>query len=113
MFIKQAQARKIKNSKNCTVWEYDLANKDLSYATALIDGRYPERKRATNAECEQIYYVISGSGTVHSEKGEFKIGEGDLYHFEKGEIYWVEGSQLFLTLVNAPKWTLEQYRIVD
>ncbi|MBU1205295.1 MAG: hypothetical protein KKE93_05285 [Nanoarchaeota archaeon] len=113
MLIKKLESTKIENSKDCTVWEYEYPSKDFSYATALIDGRYPEQKRVTNLKCEEIYYVISGSGIIHSEKGDFEISEGDLYFFEKGEIYWVEGSKLFLALVNAPKWTPEQHKIVD
>ncbi len=57
--------------------------------------------------------MLSGTGTVHSQKGDFEIQEGDLYFFEKGEIYWVEGSQLVFALVNAPKWTPEQHKAVE
>jgi mannose-6-phosphate isomerase-like protein (cupin superfamily) len=113
MLIKKSKSKKIQNSPDCTVWEYDFPSKDFSYATTLINGRYPEQKRVTNLECEEIYYVISGSGTIHSEKGDFAISEGDLYFFEKGEIYWVDGSNLLLALVNAPKWTPEQHKEVD
>jgi len=113
MLIKKSEAKKIQNSQDCTVWEYDFPSKGLSYATALINGRYPEQKRVSNLECEEIYFVISGSGIVHSEKGDFEISEGDVYFFEKSEVYWVEGNQLLLALVNAPKWTPEQHKIVD
>lgn len=113
MHIKKSDSKKIENSKDCTVWEYLYPSKLFSFGTALINGRYPEEKRVTNLEWEEIYYVISGSGIVHSEKGDFELGEGDLYFFEKGEVYWVEGNNLFLALVNAPKWTIEQHKIVD
>jgi len=101
------------NSKECAVWEYEYPSELFSFATARINGRYPEEKKVANLECEEIYYVISGSGIVHSEKGNFKIIEGDLYFFEKGEKYWVEGNNLYLALVNAPKWTPEQHKIVE
>jgi mannose-6-phosphate isomerase-like protein (cupin superfamily) len=113
MLIKKSESIKIENSRDCTVWEYKYPSKDFSYATALIDGRYPEQKRVINLGCEEIYYVISGSGIIHSEKGDFEISEGDLYFFEKEEIYWVEGNKLLLALVNAPKWTPEQHKIVN
>ncbi|MBI2233330.1 MAG: AraC family ligand binding domain-containing protein [Candidatus Aenigmarchaeota archaeon] len=112
MLIKKSESTKIENSKECIVWEYEYPSRYFSFATALIDGRYPEEKQVTNLECEEIYYVISGSGTVHSEKGNFEINEGDLYFFEKGEVYWVEGDKLLLALVNAPKWTPEQHKVV-
>jgi mannose-6-phosphate isomerase-like protein (cupin superfamily) len=113
MLIKKSEARKKQNSKDCTIWEYEYPSKNFSYATALIDGRYPEERRATNLESEEVYYVISGSGVVYSEKGDFDINPGDLYFFEKGEIYWVEGKELLVALINAPQWTPEQHRIVD
>ncbi|MCK5044123.1 cupin domain-containing protein [Candidatus Parcubacteria bacterium] len=113
MLIKKANLKKKENSKSCAVWEYEYPSEDFSFATALIDGRYPEEKKVVNLECEEIYYVISGLGTVHSKKGDFKINEGDLYFFEKREVYWIEGDNLLLVLVNAPKWTPEQHKIVD
>ena len=113
MFIKESDAKKNENSKSCTVWDYEFLSKDFSFAKALINGRYPEQKRAKNLEFEQVYFVISGFGIIHSEKGDFEINKGDLYFFEKAEVYWVEGSQLLVGLVNVPKWILEQYDIVD
>lgn len=113
MLIKKNQSKKIENSKDCTVWEYESPSELFSFATALINGRYPEEKRSVNLGCEEIYYVLSGSGIVHSEFGDFKIEQGDLYFFKKGEKYWVEAQNLFLGLVNAPKWTPEQYKNID
>ena len=64
-------------------------------------------------KCEEIYFVISGSGIIHSEKGNFKISKGDAYFFEKKEIYWIKGNKLLLALVNAPKWAPEQHKLVN
>jgi mannose-6-phosphate isomerase-like protein (cupin superfamily) len=113
MLIKKSQSKKIENSKNCTVWEYEYPSDLSSFATALINGRYPDKKRVTNLECEETYYVVSGSGVVHSDFGDFKIGQGDLYFFKKAEKYWVDGKNLVLVLVNAPKWTPEQHKDVE
>ena len=113
MLVKNSSATEIKNSKDCTVWEYVYPSELFSFAKAMIDDRYPEEKRVTNLECEEIYFVLSGSGIIHSEKGDFEISEGDLYFFEKGEIYWTEGHKLLLVLVNAPKWSPEQHKIVE
>jgi mannose-6-phosphate isomerase-like protein (cupin superfamily) len=85
MHIKKSQAKKIENSKKCTIWEYEFPSKDFSFATALINGRYPDDKYTCNLECQETYYVISGSGRVNSDKGSFKISQGDVYFFEKGE----------------------------
>jgi len=112
MLIKSSDSTKIENSKDCTVWEYLYPSELFSFAKALINGRYPEKDRVTNTDCEEIYYVMDGKGTVYSEKGTFQLNKGDLYFFEKGETYHVEGSNLLLVLVNAPKWTESQHKIV-
>jgi len=57
MLIKKENAIKKENSKTCTAWEHNHPTKNLSYATILIDGRYPETKRVTNLECEEIIFV--------------------------------------------------------
>ncbi len=113
MLIKKSEAREKQNCPDCTVWEYEYPSKNFSFATALINGRYPEANRASNTGCEEVYYVISGSGIIHSEKGDFTLNPGDLYYFEKGEIYWVEGKELLISITNAPQWTPEQHKIVD
>jgi mannose-6-phosphate isomerase-like protein (cupin superfamily) len=113
MLIKKSDARKHENSKTCTVWEYDHSTNQLSYATALINGRYPEQRRVTNLECEEMCYVMSGSGVVHSDKGDFELNQGDSYLFEKEERYYIEGDKLLLALINAPKWRPEQHKTVD
>jgi mannose-6-phosphate isomerase-like protein (cupin superfamily) len=110
MLIKKTQSEKKENSKACTVWEYMLPSKLFSFATALINGRYPDKGWVTNLECEEIYYVVSGLGVVHSEHGDFKIEKGDLYFFEKAEKYWVEGKNLFIMVTNTPPWFIEQYK---
>lgn len=113
MHIKKSEATMFEHSKDCTVWEYEFPSKDLSYATAIINGRYPTEKRVRNRKCQEVYFVLSGSGTIHSAKGDVAMHEGDLYFFEKNEIYWVEGNNLKLALVNTPKWTPDQHEIVE
>jgi len=39
MLIKKSEAKKLENSKSCTVWEYEFPSKNFSCATALINGR--------------------------------------------------------------------------
>ena len=113
MLIKKSNSKKIRNSSKCTVWEYAYPSRKFSFARVLIDERYPEKGMAKNIACEEIYYVMSGSGVIHSGKSGFKVKEGDLYFFKKGETYWVEGNKLLLAAVNAPKWTKKQHKHVN
>ncbi|MBD3362354.1 hypothetical protein GF362_01390 [Candidatus Dojkabacteria bacterium] len=113
MKILKKEAKKVQNSPDCTVWEYEFPSELMSFATCLIDGRYPDKGRVSNTECEEIYFVLSGDGTVHSEEGDFDLAKGDMYAFKKGEKYWVEGNEFRLALFNAPKWTPEQHEIIS
>ena len=113
MLIKKSDAKKMQNSDSCTVWEYAYPSKLFSSATALINGRYPDKGQVTNLECEEIIFVVSGSGVVHSEKGDFELNEGDLYFFDKAEKFWFEGKELFLVVVNAPNFRPEQHKLID
>ncbi len=113
MLIKKSETKEHKNSQNCTAWEHNHPTKNLSYATILVNGRYPENKYATNQECEEIILVISGSGTIHTEKGEFELNPEDSYYLEKAEKFYLEGNNLLIGVINSPSWTFEQYKEVD
>ncbi|MFC1722974.1 hypothetical protein ACFL0V_02445 [Nanoarchaeota archaeon] len=112
MLIKQSEAKKIENTEACIVHEYHFPSELMSVATAKIKGRYPEKGKCTNKECEETYFVMEGKGMIHSEKGDFEIEKGDVYHFEKGEKYWVEGD-LYLALTNAPPFDPGQHELLD
>jgi len=111
MLIKKKDSIEKHNSDSCTVHEYESGSKSMSFATAMIDGFYPNKGFACNTGCEEIYYVISGTGIIYTDKGASKVSEGDMYHFEKGEKYRVEGKKLFLALINSPPWNIGQYKI--
>ena len=113
MLIRKSESKKIENSKDCTVWEYKYPSNQFSAATASINGRYPDNDRVTNLQCEEIYFVVSGSGIVHSEYGDFEIKGGDLYFFKKAEKYWVEGNNLFVVIVNSPNFSPDQHKNVE
>lgn len=114
MLVKKDEANKVANSDRCTVWEYPTTDtKAFNVATAQIDGRFPDERRVVNLELEEIYYVLSGSAMIHSEKGDFEITEGDVYKFDKGEKFYVVANDLRLVVTCAPAFDPEQHIIVD
>jgi mannose-6-phosphate isomerase-like protein (cupin superfamily) len=112
MLIKKNQAIRKENSDNCVVFEYDYDNLDSGFAIAEINGRYPSEGKSMNLDCDQVYYVISGEAKLFSDKGEFKIEQGDLYYFEKKEVYYIIGDNLKVCIINFPKWNLKQYKLI-
>jgi mannose-6-phosphate isomerase-like protein (cupin superfamily) len=111
--VEKKSAEKIAIAKTCTIYEYPLSSSVLSLITAKIHGRYPESGKSVNSACEQIYYVISGSGTLHTDRGTHALHPGDVYSFLIGEAYFVEGNELNVVVTNSPAWKKEQYYHLD
>ncbi|HKZ45109.1 MAG TPA: hypothetical protein VJ343_00195 [archaeon] len=112
MLIRKNHSREKKNSETCTVWEYPLGSKNLGFAIALINGRYPEDGAALNEVCEVVYYVISGSGIISCDGKPYKLEEGDCFKIEVGNKYWVEGKNLLIAIPTGPAWYAEQFKHV-
>ena len=113
MLIKKEDAEQHQNSPSCKVDEHNYFTGKISYATAEINGTYPEFKKAVNLNCETIFIGISGFGVIHSKRGDFRINPLDTCHILQGEEYSIEGENLILGVMNSPRWTKEQYREVD
>jgi len=113
MLIKKEEAKKVTNSDNCTVWEYNGKTDKFNTATAYINGRFPDEKRVVNLELEETYYVLSGSATIYSEKGTFEIKAGDVYIFAKGEKFYLEANELRLVVFCVPAFDPKQHIIVE
>jgi hypothetical protein len=113
MLIKRGDARVHQNSSNCTVREHDHPIPNLSYAEAKITGRYPEKGRSLNVQCDTIFIGLSGVGIIHTEIGDYTIEPHDTCFVERCLAYWIEGSDLELGVSNFPRWNPEQYRVID
>ncbi len=111
IYIKKSQTTKKINSTSCNLNEYCFPTKNISFATARINGRYPLIGKAINNKCDQIYFIINGQGTIHHETGNYKIKTQDAFYFPRKKWYWVEGQSLEIAVFNSPAWTPKQYKI--
>ena len=109
MLIKKEESRKKVNGNSCVVWEYDFPNKNMWFAVGKINWRFPEEWKNLNSECDEIYYVLSWTGTLHYDSSEFQIKEWDAFFLEKGKSYRVEGNELLMALPTQPTFCPEQY----
>ncbi|MFH1254531.1 MAG: hypothetical protein V1646_03810 [bacterium] len=111
-FIKANQTHIKRNSTTCEVIEYLFYQPNLGIAHAKINGRYPDEqnKKAINNVCDIIYFVLDGSGLVHTENGDFNLEKHDALFLTYGEWYWVEGNSLEILVLSAPEWTVGQYK---
>ncbi len=114
MLIKSNSWIKKNNSDSCQVWEYKEVSQNMSFAKAIINGRYPEEwKQAVNKEVEQSYFVVSWNWIIYSEFWEFDIFKWDIYYFKKWEKYYVVWKKLEILLTNSPKRFPEQAEYID
>lgn len=113
MLIKKSEAREKQWAPSTIVREYDFPNKELGFAIALIDGRYPETGKVINHTCNEMYYIISGEGIIHDETWDYEVKEWDCFHFEKGKRYRAEGKNMKIALPTAPARSLDQYEQIQ
>lgn len=107
--IHKKQAKKVKNSKHCWVFEYPLGDKDINGVFVELTGREPDKGRVVNLKCKEMTYIINGSGKIVIEGKEIKVKAGDLILIEPGEKFFWEGKMtMFLSCV--PAWNLGQYK---
>jgi len=62
--VKQKQTNWVETAPTTTVEEYTMRDADISGATAIISGRYPDQGYAVNLECKEMVLVLSGNGFV-------------------------------------------------
>lgn len=112
MLIKKSDSQRHKNSDTCTVWEYNYNDPDSSFATGEIHGRYPDvgfSITAVNEECVEMFYILSGTLTVHTDDQVFVAEVGDFARIEKDHPYFLEGNNAKFCIFNTPRWTMDQH----
>jgi mannose-6-phosphate isomerase-like protein (cupin superfamily) len=103
-----------RNCSTCEVIEYAFNQPNFGIARAKINGRYPteQNRKIINKESDIIYFVIGGSGVIHTQDGNSEIEINDALYLPHKEWYWIEGNNLDVLVISAPDWTPEQYVIV-
>jgi mannose-6-phosphate isomerase-like protein (cupin superfamily) len=110
-FVKKSQAKKLQNTPVCLVWEYDIKDRQIDGAVAEIKGRYPDKDRVVNENSKELVFILEGRGRVVVEGRQIKLSKGDLVLISPKERYYFQGD-LKLFLVNTPKWTPQQHKLV-
>jgi mannose-6-phosphate isomerase class I len=109
--ISQKQAKKFKNSDNCFGLEYPHSSKNINGALITIIGRYPNEGRMVNEVCDELVYVISGSGRLVCEGRKYSFSKGDIIIINKKERFYWNG-QCKTLIVCAPAFYPEQHKEV-
>lgn len=111
--VKFADAQQFSNSDKCLVCEYELNDKDINCATAVISGRYPDTGYCYNEKCKELIYVIKGKGNIYIKNGDvIEFKEKDVILIDKGEIYYWDGN-CTIVMPCTPAWYQEQHKFID
>lgn len=113
--VRKEDAEVFKYADTSNVLEYSLAlnEKNMDFCINSINGRYPMEGYASNTVCEELCYVLDGSGKIYrlnDDAIEFK--KEDIIHINKGEIYYWEGN-FKVILVCTPAWSKDQCLLYD
>jgi len=109
MLIKKNQTENIKISENMIIKDYNLNTKNIGIAVVEINERYPKEGFTLNKECQEIYYVIKGTGEIFIDNKTFKLEEGDVFLIDKNKKYYLIGNNLKIICPTIPAWTEEQH----
>lgn len=110
--VKFEEAEEFKNSDKCTVLEYPLNDKDINFATANIQGRYPDSGYCVNEKCKELIYVIDGNGTLNKKNEKINFSRGDAILIDKGEIYYWD-AKCIIAMPCTPAWYPEQHKLLE
>lgn len=111
-FISKQNTIQHSNSDSCVVWEYPLQQPVCDLAVACITGRYPDERRAVNTACDELVYILEGTGEIVIEHTHYKLETGDAILIQSGEKYYWEGSFKIL-MTCRPVWNPEQHQNVE
>lgn len=110
--VRLEEANNFENSEKCKGMEYQLNDKDINFAIAQINGRYPDQGYCMNQECKELIYVMEGKGTINKKDEIVEFKKGDVLLIDKKESYYWDG-KFTIIMPCTPAWYPEQHKMID
>ncbi len=112
--IPKSLARRIPIAPEFTILEYGSLGDTLSNGTiAEVHGQYPLKGWGRNLECDELVYVISGSGAIEAPQSRIELNAGDVALIPKGQPIAWNGNNLVVFIPCIPAWTAEQHEFIN
>lgn len=111
--LTQSQANEFTNSETCKGLEFPFESNQMNIAVVEVNGRYPQTGSLLNEECDEMGYVLSGSGTVGTDDETHDITTGDAVYIKAGERFWWQGDNLRMLMPCSPPFYPEQHKEVN
>ncbi|MGD8373529.1 MAG: cupin domain-containing protein [Candidatus Woesebacteria bacterium] len=111
--IKKSDTTPFANSETCYGVEFPFESQALNIAIITIDGRYPAKGRLVNEVCQEIAYVMSGSGKIGFDGHEQDLQAGDAIFLDANEPYYWQGNKMQLFVPCSPAFYPEQHKEIN
>jgi mannose-6-phosphate isomerase-like protein (cupin superfamily) len=112
--IPASTARRIPVAPEFTILEYGSLGDNIANGTvAHVNGRYPLAGWGRNILCDELVYVISGTGAIETPTGETALRPGDVAFVSKGQKIAWRGDKLVVFIPCVPAWHPEQHELLD
>ncbi len=112
--VKKENAMLINVAPQFKIIEYGSLGGGLTNGTvAVITSRYPEKGWGKNKVCDEIVYVISGSGFLEMPDKKEPLSEGDVAFVKKGQKIAWNGDNLKVFIPCIPAWTNKQHELIE
>jgi len=111
--VKKQDAESLSYISTSSVLEYGMAlnEKNMDFCINKITGRYPLSGYCSNLECEELCYVLEGSGSIYKvDSNPITFNKEDIIFINKGDIYYLDGN-FKLAIVCTPAWSKEQCKL--
>ena len=108
MLVRKGERKKEVDTKEHVVYDYPLPSKDIGISEQELNGNVPKKGWWINKVCEEVCYVIGGSGKVFIDDENFEVNEGDLFLIKPNQKSRIEADNLRLVVISSPDWYAEQ-----
>src|SRR5688500_3101322 len=110
--IPKSAARRIAVAPEFTILEYGPLGDAVANGTvAEVNGRYPLRGWGMNHLCNELVYVVSGTGVIETPTSQTPLSPGDVAFVPKGQRIAWSGNQLVVFIPCIPAWHPEQHEL--
>lgn len=111
--ISRSAARRIPVAPEFTILEYGPLGDGVANGTvAEVNGRYPLRGWGMNRLCDELVYVVSGTGVLETPTSHTPLNPGDVAFVPKEQRIAWRGEQLVIFIPCVPAWYPEQHELL-
>src|SRR3989344_2553603 len=108
MVIKFSDTKKFP-IKDWVVWDYPMPSKEVGISYQQIKSRVPEKGWCLNKVCQEMFFIVKGSGIFYVGDQSYEVNVKDLVIVEPKVKHRIETRDLEYIAITRPDWYEGQY----